>query len=429
MDIKAAIEKMDKVIANWYVSDPILLNTYCMVEKLPDPNQKTIGIDSRSLPPQIRFNPNFINAIPYEMLEMIMASESFKLLLRHATNRLQHPREVCGMASQLSVDNIIVKNNQNIPGVKETFPMPKDFNLPENSYMEDYYRRLKDNIEEMMENVETMFGEADPDQQQGDGEGSGQGEGNGEGEEKEDGKGGSGGYKEFDNAQDALKEYLDPRSTSNQNWAQNDMLDAQVENMVNAFKGSCKMWGKFSGEAISQVVAANTPKISAREILRRFNTSVTTTQQFLTRMKPNRRFDMEAQGRRRKYTTKILFAIDSSGSMSDDDLAEGFAVVNSVCKRAKVDYMLWDSEIKCVEKNFKKAQKEFKVHGRGGTNPEKVLKYADENRYDGLVVFTDCFFDGDLRAPKKTKVLWLGTEKSSKNPTSFGYFATLDRNA
>jgi len=424
--IKAAIEKMDKVIANWYVSDPILLNTYCMVEKLPDPKQETIGIDSRSLPPQIRFNPNFINAIPYEMLEMVMASESFKLLLRHATNRLQHPREVCGMASTLAVDNIIVKNNQNIPGVKETFPMPKDFNLPENSYMEDYYRRLKEDIDDMMQNVETMFGQSDPDQpgeQESDG---GSGNGDGEGEPK-DGEGS--GYKEFDGPQDALKKYLDPRSTSNQHWAQNDMLDAQVENMVNCFKGSSKMWGKFSGDALSQIVAANTPKISAREILRRFNTSVTTTMQFLTRMKPNRRFDMEAQGRRRKYTTKILFAMDSSGSMSDEDIAEGCAVVNSVCKRAKVDYCFWDVEIKMVEKNFKKSKKEFRVPGRGGTDPQKVFQYVDENHYDGLILFTDCGFDGDVRPPRKTKVLVLGTEKSSKNPLPFGYFATLDRNA
>jgi hypothetical protein len=67
----------------------MLTMAWCIVEKISDKNQKTIGIDSRSLPPQIRFNPNFINSLSYEVLEMIMASESFKLLLRHATNRLQ----------------------------------------------------------------------------------------------------------------------------------------------------------------------------------------------------------------------------------------------------------------------------------------------------------------------------------------------------
>lgn len=406
-NVKSALDKMDSVFSNWYLEDPMLTMAWCIVEKVPDKNIKTIGIDSRSLPPQIRFNPNFITTLSYEVLEMIMASESFKLLLRHATNRLQNPKDVCALSSQITIDEIMKKNAEKIPELKKVLISAKDFNLPENSYLEDYHRRLRDDEKNMNKQIEKMFGQPKDE--------------NDEGEKDEDG------YSKFGGQGDAIKEYLDPRNGDNQNWGENSNLDGEIKYLVDNYKGSAKSWGKFSGDAISSIVAANTPKISAREWLRRFNTSITSTAQFLTRMKPNRRFDLEAQGKKRKYITKVLFAIDSSGSMSDQDLAEGFAVVNSAVRHAEIHYLLWDTEIKYIEKKFKKAKTEFKVHGRGGTNPELVLKYAEENSYDGVVIFSDMEFSDNLRAPRNTKVLWLGTDKNSKKPVSFGYWATLDR--
>ena len=80
-----AVKKMEKIIATWYMDDPILMHTWTLVEKIADKFVNTISIDTRSLPPQIRYNPNFINVLSYELLEVVMASEAFKLLLKHAT--------------------------------------------------------------------------------------------------------------------------------------------------------------------------------------------------------------------------------------------------------------------------------------------------------------------------------------------------------
>ena len=409
-NLSIAKKKIEHVIANLSVDDPILFHTWSLVDNIPDKNQTTIGIDSRSLPPTIKYNPNFIARLSTELLEMILSSETFKLLLRHPTNRMQQLKDISGLASQIVVDEIVTKNFQNIPGVKDTFPMPSDFDLPENNFMEDDYRRLKHDIEETQKNISEMFGDGGPGET-----------GDGSDSKDEDGN------KEFKNTQEALQEYLNPRkSTCSQCWGGNDMLDAEIQNMVSNFKGTSKMWGKHSGDFVGQIVAANTPKISAREILRRFNTSVVSSKKISSRMKINRRFDLEQPGRKYLYTTKVLFAMDSSGSMSDEDIAEGCALVNSALKHTKVDYIFWDTEIHVVEKNVKNPKKEFKVGGRGGTSPEKVLQYAEENHYDGVVIFSDMIFSDDLKQPK-TKVFWLGTEKSSKKPVSWGYFATLDR--
>jgi predicted metal-dependent peptidase len=409
-----AVEKMDKVIAEWYINDRILMMAWCLVEKVADKSQKTIGIDSTSRPPRIKFNPNFINSMSFEMLEMIMSSEAFKLLLKHSTNRFQNPKDICGLASQITVDEILKKNAEKIPEFKQAFVTADDFNLPPDSFLEDYRRRLLDERDKTEQQMEKLFGKGE--------EGS-DGDGSGEGSCKisnED-------FQEFDSPQDALDSYMDPRNGSNQDWGENEMFDSEMKSFVDNYKGSSQYWGKHSGQFIGQIIAAHNPKISIREHLRRFGTSIQSSIQTLTRMKPNRRFDLDALGKRRKDITKVLFAIDSSGSMSDDDLAEGFSVVNSCLKHATVHYMLWDCDIKYIETKFKKAQTSFKVAGRGGTCPEKVLEYAETHKYDGVIIYSDMFFSDNLKQPRGTKVFWLGTEKSSKRPVNFGYFATLER--
>ena len=113
--------------------------------------------------------------------------------------------------------------------------------------------------------------------------------------------------------------------------------------------------------------------------------------------------------------------------MSDDDIAEGFAVINSTCRHAEIHYMLFDTQIKNIEKKMKRAKAAFKIAGRGGTDPDPVLKYVDEHKYDGLVVYSDMYFSANVPKPRKCKVLWLGTQKSSKAPVDWGYHANLNR--
>jgi predicted metal-dependent peptidase len=445
-DLNKAKKRMDKIVVNWFVQDPMLLGAWSLVEKIPDKNTKTIGIDTRSQPPQILFNPNFINSLNDEVLEHILANQCFKLLLRHPTTRLKKPKEVASLSSDVTVNQMAMKNLPNIDGIFDVIPMPDKFKLEKNQWFEKYFRDLMDKLEESNEQVNKMFGEKGQGQSQpgqgqsgegdedGEGEGGGQsGDGDSEGEGQSSGNGENqdsdkdeDGYPKVGSQKDAIKEMMDPRGDTNKNWGENDVFDADVQNMVNERKGSSKMWGKFSADFMNDIVAANTPKISWKEIIRRFNTSVVTTNTVSTRKKANRRFDLDAPGRRRVYTTKIIFAVDVSGSMSDDDLAEGFAVINSVCRHAEIEYVLFDTEIKLVEKKMKKAKDKFKIKGRGGTDFEMMCRYADKNKADGMIIFTDGYAPAP-NPPKSCKVLWLLTNKQNKPPVDWGFVAHLDR--
>ena len=439
-DLNKAKKRLDKIIVNWFVQEPMLLGTWTLVEKIADKNTETIGIDSRSHPPCIRYNPNFVNSLNDEVLEHVLANQCFKILLRHPTTRLKTPKEVSSLSSDITVNQMAMKNLPNVDGIFDVIPMPEKFHLEKNQWYEKYFRDLMDKLDDSTEQVNKMFGEKkqnnteNPSSDDGDSssgeqssEGGEEGQSSGEGDSQgsptdEDG------FMKAGTQKESLKKMMDPRGDTNKNWGENDVLDADVQNMVNERKGSSKMWGRFTADFMNDIVAANTPKISWKEIVRRFNTSVVTTSTISTRKKANRRFDLDAPGRRRIYTTKIIFAVDVSGSMSDEDLAEGFAVINSVCRHAEIEYVLFDTEIKLVEKKMKKAKDKFKIKGRGGTDFEMMCRYADKNKADGLIIYTDGYAPAP-NPPKSCKVLWLLTGKNNKPPVDWGFSAQLNRDS
>jgi predicted metal-dependent peptidase len=503
-DLDSADKKIERVLINWFTDDSVMLNTFCLVNRVPDPRQETMGIDVTGKVPTIKYNPNFVNSLPVEHLEMVMASEGFKILLRHCTTRLLEPRQISSLSSSITVEELLKNNAKNIfgndPSLKEFMPTAEMFKLPEKDCFEEYFRQLmerqkkvnemikkiwnsmtQEEKEKMADDINKKQEEQDkkkeeqnqkpqpkpqqqppkdgneptqqpqPQQNGGDKQEQDQQEqeeqnGNEDGEpepqdnnsepEEQDGDGDgeqepsdpnkdNDGYKKYDNSEQALKDYFDPNGTNTMDWGSNDMFDADIKNFVDSRKDSAKSWGKYTGNVIAEIIAANQPKISYKEVIRRFRRSVTVFKTLTSRMKVNRRFDLAFPGHRRDMVTKIIFAVDVSGSMSDDDLAEGFSVINKVMKHCDMTFIQFDTEIKIIEKDFKKARKSFKVHGRGGTDFNHVLAYADENHYDGIVMFTD----GYASAPKepKTKVLWLMHSKDQKPPCNFGFVTHLER--
>ena len=225
-----------------------------------------------------------------------------------------------------------------------------------------------------------------------------------------------------------MKEYANPQGTGINGWGDNDLLDADVQNMIENNKHSKDGWGKYTGDFMAAIIAANEPKISYKEILKKFNKSVLSMKTTTSRMKLNRRYDLRSPGYRRLNNTKVVFAIDSSGSMTDNILSEGFAVVNACLRHAEVTYMLFDTEIKQIETNLKRAKTEFKVIGRGGTDFQQVIDYSNKMKADGLIIFTDGAAPAPSQPRKKSKVLWLLTDEKQEPPVSWGFKAHLKLN-
>ena len=199
-------------------------------------------------------------------------------------------------------------------------------------------------------------------------------------------------FKTFKNEKEALKEYSNPNGDSSQGWGKNNAFDSDIKAYIDKVRSKTKMWGKYTGTAQGEILANLDPKVSCKDIIRKFGSSIITGQTVPSRMKINRRWDVERPGYRRIYKPHVIFAIDVSGSMMDEDLSFGFGVINKLLFFAKITFIEFDTEIKKVEKNFNRARKTFQAHGRGGTDFNHIIKFADEEKVDGLIIYTDRYF-------------------------------------
>ena len=160
-----------------------------------------------------------------------------------------------------------------------------------------------------------------------------------------------------------------------------------------------------------RILATLKPKLDYRAVLRQFRASILSVNRVLTRMKPNRRYGFLYMGSRRDFSTRLLVAVDVSGSIGSDDLVRGFSVVNQFFTYGvnTVDVIQFDTEIKGQVLSLKRARRDIAVAGRGGTNFAPVMAYIDTHRdYDGLIIFTDGY--APVPPPpqnRKTRILWL----------------------
>jgi predicted metal-dependent peptidase len=149
------------------------------------------------------------------------------------------------------------------------------------------------------------------------------------------------------------------------------------------------------------------PVIDWKSYLRRFNSMSTMVYTKKTRRKPNRRFNT-GPALKIKQKKRTLVAIDTSGSVSNDDLVEFFNEIYHIYKSGTyVDIIECDAKVQRVYE-YKGQREEIQVQGRGGTDFEPVMQYLSEHRneYANLIYLTD----GECCAPKtqpKKPMLWV----------------------
>ena len=111
-----------------------------------------------------------------------------------------------------------------------------------------------------------------------------------------------------------------------------------------------------------------------------------------------------------EHIMDLVFAVDTSGSVSDEDFNRFISEVAGVLRMMKpeqITLIQFDTEIKAVDK-IQHLQDLYKVKftGRGGTRIESVIEYINQNKSQVLLVFTD----GDFHIPSittKTDLVWL----------------------
>jgi predicted metal-dependent peptidase len=217
-------------------------------------------------------------------------------------------------------------------------------------------------------------------------------------------------------------------------WEEDQFQARQITDIVK----SSSSWGSLPGGLIELIKKTAEGKIDYRAVLRMFRASILSQKRRLTRMRPSRRFGFEQMGSRYDFTTRLLIAIDTSGSVGSEDLGRYLNVTTSFFKYGiqQIDVLMFDAKVQgkpLALTDAKKNIKELKVCGRGGTDFQAPVDYAVEHpEYDGLIIITDGCAPCPDTERLRTKLLWVIDNESDyksiyENLRKTGRVCLLDR--
>lgn len=394
-------ERIKKIIERWFLLEPLMFNIFC-THKL----EKNLGlkVPFRSGKMKIEYSPLLLQKLSDKELEEYLKVEVFRIVLKHPYDRVpQDANKVAlGFASDVTIEQIS----------QFTIPLLNYAELglaPGLSY-EEYYRDLKFRpIAQLDYGNDEEEKHSDSNQQV-----------------SSENKDCSNQHIDSDN-QDSSHQQNDEENHSYSDqqkaaenvelWQEDDLAIEEINMQIIKAQES-NGWGSISGN-LQQIIEANlVVRMDYKKVLSSFRASILSQNRELTRTRPNRRYGFEFMGSHYKFTTKLLVAVDVSGSISDKELSKFFSIINRFFKYGikDIDVIQFDFNITAPIMNLKKAKKSIKVTGRGGTSFQPPIDYYTAHKeYDGLIIFTD----GYAAMPRLTihrKILWVLTnEKSYSN--------------
>lgn len=394
-------ERIKKIIERWFLLEPLMFNIFC-THKL----EKKLGlkVPFRSGKMKIEYSPLLLQKLSDKELEEYLKVEVFRIVLKHPYDRVpQDANKVAlGFASDVTIEQIS----------QFTIPLLNYAELglaPGLSY-EEYYRDLKFRpIAQLDYGNDEEEKHSDSNQQV-----------------SSENKDCSNQHIDSDN-QDSSHQQNDEENHSYSDqqkaaenvelWQEDDLAIEEINMQIIKAQES-NGWGSISGN-LQQIIEANlVVRMDYKKVLSSFRASILSQNRELTRTRPNRRYGFEFMGSHYKFTTKLLVAVDVSGSISDKELSKFFSIINRFFKYGikDIDVIQFDFNITAPIMNLKKAKKSIKVTGRGGTSFQPPIDYYTAHKeYDGLIIFTD----GYAEIPRPTtcrRILWVLTnEKSYSN--------------
>jgi len=360
-------QRISNIIEKWYLIDPLFFAVWTTHELSINPNIQNIRVGRG----QVEYNPTFIEALDDQTLYQVLQFEAMRIILKHPYLRRKENQTVAYTASNITIQEYL-QTSLNFPYAKQIFQTDEY----DKKYFEFYYYKL-------LEQQDSM------------------------------GQSAAGGQPDEGGESGAQEQYTDPETSGIENtesWDADEYYSNQINDKIESALEN-NTWGTLPSHIQELILATLKPKINYREILRSFRASIISVNRVLTRMKPSRRYGFLYLGSRRDFCTKLLFAVDVSGSVTNQDLRKAFSIINRLFKYGieRVDVLQFDSEIKGKPLTLKKAKYKIKVIGRGGTYFQPVIDYIDKNKeYDGLIIFTDGWAPIPT-APKnkRTRILWL----------------------
>lgn len=224
---------------------------------------------------------------------------------------------------------------------------------------------------------------------------------------------------QMSNSQPTVCDHESWKDFENMSEAEKKLLRSQTDfHLKEIAEQVIKSRGTIPGELkdyIDNIDKKEPPKFDWRGYLRRFTGGSTKIYTKKLHRKYNKRFD-ENPGLKIKQRKHILVGVDTSGSVSKEELKEFFHEIYHIRKGGtEVTIAQCDSAISNISPYKKGFEDKISIYGRGGTEFDPILNLYNENphKYTCLVYFTD----GECTTTVKPRgrTLWVLSSTSQEN--------------
>jgi predicted metal-dependent peptidase len=375
-------ESLSKVCKELMLKEPYYGLFLVMTEKQWTDKIETAGVAKHNINYKLLINPEFWDSLSLNHRIGLTKHEMLHLAFFHPLMKDTYDdHQLFNIAADLEINQYIEDEFLPDGGLKlDSFP---DMVLPERAGTRAYYDILKKNQNNpALQNLKSAMSQGLP--------------------QSEDG---------LNNPNHDWKEFEDMGE------AEKRLMKTQMEYQIKELAHEVtKSRGTVPGEIkelIDNFTAFEQPKFDWRGYIRRFVGRSVKVYTKKLRRKFNKRFE-ENPGLKIKQKKHILVAVDTSGSVSTDELKEFFSEVHHMHKTGSdITVVQCDTAISDI-RPYKQSNK-IELHGRGGTSFEPVVEYYDANqkKYTCLIYFTD----GEAPAPAKPKghILWVLSSRSEIN--------------
>ena len=342
------------------------------------------GVNFKGAKYVIYFNPILFLQLNMKQMETTIKHEIHHILSLHLSRAKELKNKYSTLAINLAMDIVVNQYLDNLPPYSTTLKgVNNKYNLTMEAYntLEYYAKNIQSELDLMEEDDE---GEEDDSQMT-----------------------------------DSLEDFYDPEKMHDM-WQESDEVDEKTlkefaEKVINASQK-----GTIPSQVESLIASLKNSQgeipwnIMLKKLMGTVESNKKKTITRRNRRQPNR---LDLRGGIRNHKAEIAVAIDISGSISNEEFKQAIKEVLSIVKNYnhEITIIECDKEIKRVYKAKSMSDVKERMAAGGSTKFTPVFEYANNNRCNLLIYFTDGKGEKKLEVvPRGYRTLWVISGRGDK---------------
>lgn len=390
------------------INEPFYAHVVSQLNIIPS-TKVPIAAVRLSIPLELHVNPEAFEELIPAQRAAVLKHEVLHLVMEHFMRREKRFHELWNVTADLAINELLPESSLPEGSLTvESMEKALGISLPSRAAAEVYYDKLKNHVKHV---VITVMVDGDQCQS---------GSGSNPDSQSDKQPGGRIRIKVTTNdGKEAEFNGLDMHPEDGQPGFDSDVTGEMAQEIIREIiKSAAKSCGNMPAGLDEYITAMDKDKINWRRMLSRFLLGRGRMIATPTYLRESRRYDL-FPGRRKTVGMEALVAIDTSGSMSSEELQ---AVVGHLLKIKKISgtkiWVTWgDMQREGGPLPIEKVGTRLKLTGRGGTDLRWPFKLATKMRIPAVVYFTDGYGPAPESAPQK--VLWVLTSGGQK-PADYG---------